>query len=149
MTYTFTDGFRARGIDPQVAGELFEQLWDTHSLTAEGLVDASRPEDAPLHKYFEWDDRVAAEEYRKEQARHIIAAIIAVPEPGKPPVRVFFNTDVRSPEYKPLQVILLNRDETEKLFQTALRELQSFRRKYAHLSRLTPVFVAIDQLKGD
>lgn len=149
MIVSFRDGFHANGISAQTAAEVCIQLAETNSLTAENLVDISRPEDAPLHKYFQWDDRIAAEEYRKDQARHLMAAIITYVDPEKPPVRMLYNIEVKSPEYKPIQTILSNPDDTEKLFRTALRELQAFRKKYAHLSRLTPVFEAIDQLKGD
>ena len=31
---------------------------------AEAVVEAARPEDAPLHSYFEWDDTEAARRYR-------------------------------------------------------------------------------------
>ena len=44
------------GIDANEAGKVMEGLEKTVGLTKKSLVDASRPEDAPLHKAFEWDD---------------------------------------------------------------------------------------------
>jgi hypothetical protein len=44
-------------------------------LTAPLVVEAARPEDAPLHSQFEWDDGVAAEKYRLTQARHLITSV--------------------------------------------------------------------------
>lgn len=44
-------------------------------LTPRAVVDASRPSDALLHHEFEWDDSVAAERHREEQARNIIRSI--------------------------------------------------------------------------
>lgn len=50
-------------------------------LAAEGrtklrdVVDAARPEGSPLHHYFEWDDRRAAEGFRQLQAGRMTRAI--------------------------------------------------------------------------
>ena len=45
-------------------------------LTPHAVVDESRPKDAPLHSVFEWNDDVAAEKYREEQARWLIRNIV-------------------------------------------------------------------------
>lgn len=42
------------------------------TLTPEVVVDAAREPDHPLHSRFEWDDSVAAEKYRRDQAHQII-----------------------------------------------------------------------------
>lgn len=45
------------------------------TLTARAVVaDASDPS-SPLHSYFEWDDSVAAKNYRMEQARRLISHV--------------------------------------------------------------------------
>jgi hypothetical protein len=43
-------------------------------LSPELVLDAARDEDHPLHASFEWDDSVAAEKYREEQAGRMIRA---------------------------------------------------------------------------
>jgi len=45
-------------------------------LRVEDVVDAARPHNSLLHRYFEWNDSVAAEKYRMEQARHLIKIIV-------------------------------------------------------------------------
>jgi len=147
MVYQFKPGSHIK-VNPQVAGEVCEELAAKDSLTAKNLVDVSRPENAPLHDEFEWDDSIAAEQYREVQARHIIRCIIKV-EDNQKPVRSFFNIEVRSPEYKHIDVILTSEDDTAKLLKTALSELQAFRRKYNRLTQLNPVFMAIDQIALD
>ena len=52
--YTWLAGSRHK-VDAEVAGRVCEELERNGGLTAERLVEASRPEDAPLHKEFEWD----------------------------------------------------------------------------------------------
>jgi hypothetical protein len=47
-------------------------------VTPQAVVDASRPENAPLHREFEWRDDVAAERFRQEQARKMIGALMVV-----------------------------------------------------------------------
>ena len=145
MIYHFQPGCRLKA-DPQVAGEVCEKLAHDNRLTAKNLVDECRPEDAPLHSYFEWRDNVAAELYREDQARLLIRSIISVNEPDQPPVRTFWNIRVEEPEYKAIQYIFSNPEETECLLKTAMRELRAFQKKYATLTQLAPVFKAIDEV---
>lgn len=53
---------------------------DNGGLTAPMVVESARPKDAPLHGYFEWDDKAAAEEFRLEQARSMIRRVRFVVE---------------------------------------------------------------------
>lgn len=54
-------------------------LYDRHGeLTASLVVDEARPKNAPLHPFFEWDDKAAAEEFRLTQARAMIRRVTFV-----------------------------------------------------------------------
>ena len=72
--YTWCDGSHHK-VDPNVAAQVATELEEAGMLTAKNLVDVSRPEDAPLHDEFEWDDSVAAEKYREGQARNVIHSL--------------------------------------------------------------------------
>lgn len=135
--------------DPEVAGKMCEELEKSGELTAQKLLQANKPVDAPLHDEFEWDDSVAAESYRLEQARHIINCLVTVKENSAEPVRAFFNIVRQSPNYQHIETILRSSDTTELLLKTALSELVAFQRKYSQLKELAPVFVAIDSVKGE
>lgn len=148
MKYTFASGSRIKA-DPQAAGEMCEELERTGGLTAKRLVEANRAKDAPLHNCFEWNNKKAADLYREGQARHIINCIIVVPEETNEPIRKFFNIEYKEPEYKSIEVILKNEDDTEKLFQRCLAELNAVRKKYAAVQKAASVFNAIDQLTID
>lgn len=51
-------------------------------LTPEAVVDAARPHDSPLHGRFEWDDSIAGEAYRRQQAHELIRSVrVAYKEP--------------------------------------------------------------------
>ena len=146
MVYKAKDGARLK-TDAQTIGEICERLEKNGGLTAKRLVDESRPEDAPLHKEFEWDDATAAEAYREEQARYIIRSIVIQPEPTKNDVvRAFFPV-AEQKVFESLPVILSDAKKTSYLLDMALRELKAFELKYATLSQLAPVFEAIKNVK--
>lgn len=145
MVYQFKKGSRIK-TDPQIAGEVLEGLESDNNLTARALVDVSRPEDAPLHNEFEWDDSIAAEAYRENQARHIINCLEIVTE-ERAPVRAYFSIERTSSEYQHITAILKSIDSREQLFKTALAELIAFQNKYAALLEFAKVFEAIDEVR--
>jgi len=54
-------------------------LYDRHGkLTPQIVVDEARDESHPLHARYEWDDSVAAESWRREQAREDIRSVKVV-----------------------------------------------------------------------
>ena len=145
MVYKFKTGARIKA-DAQIAGAELERLEADGNLTAKALVDASRPADAPLHKEFEWDDSIAAEAFREQQARHIINSIEIVRE-EREPVRAFFTIERTDPQYHHVETIMRQADSRQALLMTALAELKAFERKYAQLTELAAVFEAIDDLE--
>lgn len=136
--------------DANVAGRVCEDLKNSVGLTAENLVDASRPEGAPLHNEFEWDDGIAAEEWRKEQARYIIRHLtVKIDEVKAEPVRAFFSIkseDDNKCKYEPIIEILKDKGKTNSLLDMALNEMIAFKRKYKMLRELANVFDAIDKV---
>ena len=63
------------------------------NLLPEQVVEAARDHVSPLHKHFEWDDSVAAEAWRKNQARQLIQSyrIHVVDDRGDRQVRYWTN----------------------------------------------------------
>jgi len=57
-------------------------------LTAKAVVNESRPNEAPLHPIFEWDDEVAGERYREHQATNLIRSVRVVEEAPTEPIEV-------------------------------------------------------------
>ena len=145
MVYKWAKGSMFK-VSAQIAGEVCEQLEREGKLTAKNLVEVSRPEDAPLHSVFNWNDEQAAELYRQEQGRSIIRCIITVPEENVVSTRAYFNITKQDPNYYGINVILEDQDKYDALLKMALRELKAFEKKYAVLEKLKPVFDAIDQI---
>lgn len=146
MVYAFPPASRIKA-DANAAGQLFERLEQQGRLTAAAVVDASRPEDAPLHNEFEWDDSVAAEEYRKEQARHIIRSIRIVSGENQEPKRIYFNIVQTSPVYKSTATILRSADDTALLLEKALNDLEAWQNRYKEVKELIGFMKEIDNIK--
>lgn len=137
-----------------VAGEVCEELDRTVGLTPENLVEASRPEDAPLHNEFEWDDRIAAEEFRRTQARLMICNLsIVLEEQKQEPIRAFFSLQngFRKNEgtYESTITIMSDNDKRKRLFDNAKRDMEAFKNKYQMLKELKDVFVAMDAIVNE
>ena len=134
--------------DANVAGRQCEELERTVGLTAKNLLDANRPEDAPLHNEFEWNDEVAAEQFREHQARHIIACLCVAPARTTKQreediqQRAYMKIAVEQP-YMSITTIVQSEDSYNGMMAIAKRELQAFERKYKMLKELSPVFDAI------
>ncbi len=48
---------------------------ETGTLRVDDVIDEARDPDSPLHTEFDWDDSVAAEKWRREQARELIRTV--------------------------------------------------------------------------
>lgn len=145
MVYQLKAGSRIKTAAAVVGAEC-ERLEREGRLTAKELVKESRPKDAPLHKEFEWRDKVAGELWREHQARHIINSVVIINE-RKEPQRVFFNIEIKEQEYYSVDTILQSEDKRDALLKTALRELEAFQMKYSQITELCGVFDAINELK--
>lgn len=130
-------------VDPNKCGELFKELESKNALTAENLVEESRPEDALLHNCFEWDDEIAAEKFRVFQAGNIIRNLKIVSD-NTPPVRAFLNVKTIGSNYESLEEICKSEIKFKSLLDQAKTDLSIFKLKYNTLKELQPVFEAID-----
>ena len=144
MVYVWRRGSHHK-VPASIAAAECERLEAEGRLCAEELVNESREEGSPLHEEFEWRDEVAAEEYRKAQARSIINSLVVVSEQHEP-VNAFVSLSVRSPEYTAIHTVMQRPDTRDALLQNALRELQAFWRKYKNLSEFAELFAELDKL---
>lgn len=138
------------GIDANEAGKVMEGLEKTVGLTKKSLVDASRPEDAPLHKAFEWDDSIAGEKYREIQAGKMITnlkVVTKVDETKKTRGFVSLEYGVGKPGvFESTEKVLSVTEKKNRLLTLAIRDLQAFRKKYISLSELGELFEVMDKL---
>ena len=141
-------------VDAQIAGETIEALKSELGkdyIEAEDLLNASRAENAPLHSCFEWDDTIAAEKYRLNQAGDIIRNItVKIVDSSEKPqvVRAFVNVKPRNEkgEFVSIQTAMIKDEYRDQVLRNALNELQNFKRKYQSYTELRAVFKAIDEV---
>lgn len=137
--------WKVSGIFKADAQKVYEEIGDT-SVTPEEILEKARKKRSELHKCFEWDDSVAAERYRLQQARQIIQLLVITPKTDDDePVRVFQITSEKN-VYQPTRMILQQPDEYEQLLRRAKGELFAIEKRYKMLSELEAVFAAIDML---
>lgn len=134
--------------DASIAKGVMDQLASEGRLTPADLVEVSRAKDAPLHNEFEWNDSIAAEKWREQTGRVMIASIQVTVEKEETntPVRAYFNIEHESHEYIPTEIIMSDEAKKERLLDIAKREMNSFRTKYSTLKELAGVIKAIDKV---
>lgn len=118
------------------------------SFSPEQIVEAAREEGTELHKCFTWDDTVAAENWRRHQARVLVAQLVIKTETAdKEPVavRVIASTATRN-EYKPVVKLIEAEQGYADLLARAINELKAFQQKYKAITELREIFAAIDEL---
>lgn len=115
-------------------------------VTPQQILEKARDENSELHKCFEWDNNIAAEKYRLQQARSILLNLVyEKKEENEQPVRCYQITSTQR-TYQPTVCFLVQNDEYQNLLARAKRELESFKRRYLTLSELESVFDAINEI---
>ena len=132
-------------VDAQVAGNEFERLYKENGrLAPKDVVDASRDENAPLHGCFEWNDSIAAEKYRENQAGNIIRCLVKIEQKDKQsePIQARAFVHVQQ-EYHPIEVVVKCTDMYAELMANAERDMNAFTQKYDMLTQLKPVITVM------
>ena len=116
-------------------------------LPAQAVVDFARNPGSALHGRFDWDDSVAGEKWRLQQARVLIATITF--EPTKDIVTRAWcslpsDRSGDTPAYRPTVAVLSESALRAQYLQSVKDELGSLRRKHAALTELASVWSAID-----
>lgn len=122
--------------DPQRVGEALEEIAakSDGELHPAAVVSAARDESHTLHPFFTWDDAVAAEKYREDQARTLIRCIRI--EPSDPEIeapRAFHSVNSSGRAYRSLAQIESSLSLQERLLQQADDELAAFQRRHARI----------------
>ena len=117
-------------------------------LKPEFVVEESEDENSVLHKCFQWDDTIAAQMWRKEQAASLIRNItcIVVAENVETEIRAFVNVTtgtVPTRTYTPITEAILDKTAYQDLLAQAKAELVSFIKKYSQITELNEVKAAM------
>ena len=149
-TYQWGKDTRLPG-DAQAVGEAIEKLASRHGgvCPKEALVKAARSPRHPAHELFEWDDSIAAELHRNDQARRVMRSIKVVVNEQEAPafVRVSYS-DTRPHEgFMGVQKAMEIPDAKASVLRDAIAQLRGLQKRYSILSgTLQPVWDALDEV---
>ncbi len=147
-TYEKRPGFQIKG-DVQVIGEHIADLTGSKGeLSPEEVVDDARSPSSPIHNEFEWNDSKAADKYRLEQARYLLRSYTVTwveQQVEMTTVAMVSIEEDTEATYRSTRKVLSNKELREKWKDQALRELRSWRAKYAHVKELADIFKAVDK----
>lgn len=121
MVYQFREGARVKGVEAQVVGEEIARILERDGkLETTTIVDEARPKNAPLHPAFEWDNSIAGEQWRLQQARQLAKSTEVVKEGEEPIPQLVHVRAVSSEEpgyYQNTMVAIKNPDEWAMVLQ--------------------------------
>lgn len=156
LTYSWRDGSRVKA-DPSDAAKVFETIVKRDgALTPQAVVAASKKATAPLHGCFEWDNERAGEAYRMDQARYLIRSHVIIyrqnegaePETSRSFVSLSelrMAADETEYSYRPVTAILKDDVMRSAYLASILREIESFKRRYASINELAAVLDEMDK----
>lgn len=153
VTYGWRPGSRV-SLDAQKAGEALARVEKAHNglLEPEMVVEAARKESSPLHPHFQWDDALAADEFRKDQARDLIRSItidISRSNLEPKPIRAFVNVEIGGQSgYASTTTAMSSPELRKQVIRKAWDELEAWRQRHAELTELGRIFSAIDEARG-
>ena len=121
------------------------------SITPTIIVEAARDEESPLHQIFDWDDEVAAEQWRLHSARHMLNHLVvrvAMSDGTNEHVKAYHcvsSSVVDNDEssigrvYLPLSTAMSSASVMAAIVSGALAELAGWQRRYGHYVELKQV----------
>lgn len=126
--------------DAQKIGQALSALGDR--CTPQQIVDIAEAPDSVLHRYFQWDDKLAAKERRLWQAQHLIRSIEVFIEESEEWTRAFQSVIIKNGEgtraYRPIKIICQHEDESAQVVAQAQKELEIWTRRWKQYRRLFP-----------
>lgn len=120
-------------------------------LTAETVLEDARKKSSPLHRFFEWDDSVAAEFWRREQARQLIRqhyVVVSYGEQSTEPTRatVMLETPSGDRVYAQTVIALVDDEFSDQVLERAKQELRAWRLRYGRFKEMSEMVKEVDRL---
>lgn len=155
--FEFSEGARfqagaAKDADANAVGQHLDLLrkQEKGELTPQDVLKDARNPNSPLHPFFEWSDSEAAEQYRLQQARGLIRAVVAVyVSDDKPAVRTKMFVHIPEGEtshYREATHAMSQTRTRELVLQRAWAELVQWKRRYSELEEFARIVPVIDEI---
>lgn len=156
--FEFADGVRFQAgqhPDANVVGNYIEMLRKKFhgELTPQDILDDARHDNSPLHSFFEWDNSAAAEQYRLQQARGLIRAVVAVyVREDQPAIRTRAYIHVpepSAPHYREASHAMSQSKTRKMVLDRAWNELKAWKAKYKDLQEFAGLIRVIEVIDTD
>lgn len=153
VQYEFVEGSRVSGLDPQIIGEELERIRikNNGKLTANAVLKEAKAKRSKIHRFFEWDDTEAAEQYRLSQARLLVRSVVvsyrADDRKSGGHVRAFVSVVDKNnrQEYMPIDKAMSTKEFRDQVILNALSELEVWKMKYDSYNELAKIHETIDK----
>lgn len=126
------------------------------AITPEELLEDAQDLGSPMHNFFEWDDDIAAQKYRLQQARYILRCIDVeiIYNGDNKSTRAYVNVSDPQDQERGLVYVSVDRALSEpemrkQLIQQAMIEAMSWKEKYKTLKELGLIFETIVVVKKE
>lgn len=141
-----TWGFKKFKADPQKVWDELQNIGKEY--TPQDVLDYAKDPESELHKCFDWDDTIAAEKWRKQQARWVCnSLVVTVIEEERPQVTFrVIQHDTEDKTYRPVTYTVRNEDQYGRLLEMAKRELKAFKERYEEIIELRNVIEEIERI---
>ena len=129
-------------VDPDKVWAELQKVCDLNDGLAspQAIVNRARPKKSPLHPAFEWEDTLAAEAYRRDQARSLVTNFELVFEEGNS-LPAMVNVRVNKQRgYMPTEKAMEDSDLRNQVLKQALTQLLGLEKRFKSLSELSGVF---------
>jgi len=106
MEYKFRGNSKST-VDAQEVGEELARINEEYGgVQTTIVVQEAEDVSSPLHKYFQWDDTIAGNEYRKHQARDLIRDVQVVVKKASRPAFVNIKVKDAPQQYRAIDDVL-------------------------------------------
>lgn len=138
-----------KNADVQIIGKFIQENFPSGQFTAKDFVELSRDKDAPTHKYFDWDDKSAAEKYRLRQAKTMISCVEIISNEKQ--IRAFHHVQINSKKsaFVATEICQQSRRLWDQVVEQAMREIELWALRYQNYKQLSPIFDSIQNTKSE
>jgi hypothetical protein len=140
-------------VPAQIVGEEIQRITVQNGgcIKPHNIVAHAQAVTSPIHRCFEWNNKLAAEKYRIEQAKYMLRSIVVVQQvPDDEPllVRAFVSIKKNDePVYTSIHRAVNDPEQWEFVLASAYEELKAWRQKYKDLQQFANIFDLIDLIK--
>lgn len=151
--YKWREGMPSPKVSADVFGSVKDRIeGERGAVLPEDIVNAARNPRSPIHGALEWEDAVAAEHHRLQQARTLLNGLqvvrVSIERSPEVTTKAMFRVrpDNGKAGYVSSDRIIADRELRKQVVASARRELESYVRKYSGVIALGPFVPQLQEI---